>query len=60
MISNTVSDFADQIYEESHTIRRRISKADVVHFDETGIRINGKLKWIHVASTADDTYTHPR
>ena len=58
MISNTVSDFADQIYEESHTIRRRISKADVVHFDETGIRINGKLKWIHVASTADDTYLY--
>ena len=58
MISNTVSDFADQIYEEGHTIRRRISKADVVHFDETGIRINGKLKWIHVASTADDTYLY--
>ena len=57
-ISNMVSNFADQVYQESHAIRRRISKSDVVHFDETGIRINGKLNWVHVASTADDTYLY--
>lgn len=58
MITDTIFDFADQIYEVDNEIRQQVAKSDVAHFDETGIRINGKLKWVHVASNADYTYLY--
>ncbi|MGX6608248.1 IS66 family transposase [Micromonosporaceae bacterium Da 78-11] len=36
-------------------IRRRLTGADVVGFDETGFRVAGKLHWVHCART--DRYT---
>jgi transposase len=43
-------------------IKAALTKAKLVHFDETGARIAGHLHWLHVATTPQMTHyeTHPK
>jgi transposase len=50
-----VAQGAEGLEEFLEEIRAQLTSAEVAHFDETGGRIDGRLGWIHSAST--DTLT---
>ena len=43
-------------------IKQQLLASHVVHFDESGVRVNGKLHWLHTACTPELTYyfVHPK
>lgn len=38
------------------TVKAKIIAAEVTNLDETGVNINGRLHWLHVAATPEVTY----
>ena len=50
------SAFVKQTEETLSRIKQQVIAADIVHFDESGVRVEGSLNWLHVAGTAYLTY----
>jgi transposase len=40
------------------SIKNEITSSEVAHFDETGLRTDGKTRWVHSASTESATHYH--
>lgn len=55
-ISSMVKRCAEQVEGVVASIKVALSKKSVVHFDETGLRVDSKLHWAHNASDAMLTY----
>lgn len=51
-----------QLAPSEASIKRQLLAQEVVHFDETGLRSEGKLYWLHTASTSDYShlFVHPK
>lgn len=55
-------DVAQQIAPAVAAVKAQVTQAEVAHFDESGLRVTGRLQWVHVASTGRLTYygVHPK
>jgi transposase len=50
------TEVAQQVAPAVAGVKVWVTQADVVHFDESGLRVMGHLQWVHVASTDWLTY----
>lgn len=52
----------EQLESVEQALKVAIQQSEVGHFDETGLRVGGKLMWLHVACTDALTYyfIHPK
>ena len=53
---------AENVKPSNELIRQKLIDAQTAHFDESGLRVEKKLQWLHVASTPELTYyeVHPK
>jgi transposase len=61
--AGSVFNFNQEAYERLERfetwVTTQLTRADLLHVDETGINIGGKRHWLHVASTASLTWFAP-
>lgn len=55
-IERAVQQFAQAVAPSLDVIYAGLTHAQVVHYDETGLRINSGLRWLHTACTAHLSY----
>jgi len=55
-LDSALDECHQSLSEVAEKIKEGLQQAAVVHFDETGLEVGGKLNWLHVACT--ETLTH--
>ena len=55
-IHKMVTECAKKVVPIVSIIKEKIIASSVVHFDETGTRVDNKTRWVHNASTKEYTY----
>src|SRR4051812_8650365 len=55
-VANIVRECSDELVETELKIKRKLRRSAVIHSDETGLRINKRLGYVHVASTPELTH----
>jgi len=58
-IYNTVNDIGSKLAPFEKWIKEKLLQSSILHFDETGIRIEKKLHWIHNISNEEYTFYAP-
>ena len=57
-VSQSYTSFCFSIALFVQEAKEKILQSSVVHFDETGMRVEGKTHWLHTASTPEVTLQH--
>lgn len=57
-VFNAVQLANEKLADFEQACKEELVKAKVLHVDETGIRVKGKLHWLHTASTQELTHYH--
>jgi transposase len=55
-LANVEHQCSEKLEATVQRIKEQVLQAAVVHFDETGMKVNGKLAWLHSASTEQAVY----
>lgn len=55
-VANIVRECSEALLETELKIKRGLRRSPVIHADETGLRVNKKLSYVHVASNARLTH----
>lgn len=55
-IQNILSGCMEKVSDAANLIRERVSNLNIINCDETGMRVNGKLHWIHCLCNDKWTY----
>ncbi|HFK1409614.1 transposase [Bacillus thuringiensis] len=55
---NHTHSFSAQLQPFRQEVKDKIFQSPVVHFDETGMRVENKTQWLHTASTPEVTLQH--
>ena len=55
-ISGMVARCAQKVGSVMDEVKKLLIQNDVNHFDETGVRVNGRLYWVHNTSSTNYTY----
>jgi transposase len=58
-LANIEQQCSEKLAATVDLIKENVRHAEVVNFDETGMKINGNLFWLHSASTAQASYYFP-
>lgn len=53
---NATTECFEQLAEVEAAIQERLQQSPVVHFDETGLRVEAQTQWLHSASTPEFTH----